>query len=248
MWQIRRLVPQEPKIYDTVFIPPLVSEMFGEIPPNFYHHKNTISKFLLTVLPQSSVQCVKQRNFSELCELAGGGDTNWRQSHRLKTDTLINRGRQIQHKYYDPLIQMFDTTDVGVLHELRMLVGHRHEAWMEEVEQSQLHLIENIHLTLTQTFLTPEWGCLRTVLCNERGISLEKKDIYLWGFLIVIANFNKTIILLSHCTGFNSSEELPHSLNYLEPKKDRKKYFNLLFQLYLEKACPIFLKTLINVL
>lgn len=41
--------------YDT----DLVSEISGEIQPHFYHHKNTISDFLLTVLPQSSVGGVK---------------------------------------------------------------------------------------------------------------------------------------------------------------------------------------------
>lgn len=52
----------------------------------------------------------------------------------------------------DPLIQMFDTTDAGVPHELRMLVGHRHETWTEEVAQSQINLIENTFNTNTNMF------------------------------------------------------------------------------------------------
>lgn len=57
----------------------------------------------------------------------------------------------------DPLIQMFDTTDAGVPHELRMLVGHRHETWMEEVAQSQFNLIENAFNTNTNMFDSSMW-------------------------------------------------------------------------------------------
>lgn len=47
----------------------------------------------------------------------------------VASETTDFNKQTITDEHTDPLIQMFDATDVGILHELWMLVGHRHETW-----------------------------------------------------------------------------------------------------------------------
>lgn len=71
---------------------------------------------------------------------------------------------------------MSDGTDVGVPHELRMLVGHWHEAWMEEKES-----IVNTD--------TNAWSCSASLLENSVVRRTERKLTHCMSLLYSFGDF-----------------------------------------------------------